>query len=106
MNHMVEEINQVTNQRAETVLEELCLVTFLVYCFDVVHRMDGLSDIPVREEVAGGRRGSNLNLGLSGNVVQTRSMGEHGDRVEVSCRRRTPGEDGTPKLFGGMDKEG
>ena len=58
---MVEEIGQITNQRAETVLEEPCLVAFFVCCFAV--------DVPVREEVAKRGRGSNLNMGQTGNVV-------------------------------------
>ena len=66
---MVEEISQITNQRAETVLEELCLVAFLVCCFAAVHRPDGLPDVPVGEEVARRWRASNLSLGLTGNVV-------------------------------------
>ena len=68
-NHMVEDFGQITNQRAETVLEELCLVAFLVCCFAVVHRPDGLLDVPVGEKVARRGRRSNLNLGLTGNVI-------------------------------------
>ena len=49
LNHMVEEIGQITNQRAETVLEELCLVAFLICCFAAVHRPDGLPDVLVGE---------------------------------------------------------
>ena len=68
-NHMVEEIVQITNQRVETMLEEFCLVAFLVCCFVVVHRLDGLSDVPIREEVARRGKGRNLNLGLTGDVI-------------------------------------
>lgn len=68
-NHMVEEIGQITNQRAETMLEKLCLVAFLVCCFATIHRPDGIPNVPVEEEVARRGRGSKLNLGLNGNVV-------------------------------------
>ena len=45
--YMVEEISQVTNQITEAMLEELCLETFLICCFVVVHHLDGFFDFLV-----------------------------------------------------------
>jgi hypothetical protein len=44
---MVEEMSQVRNQSTKTVLKELCLKTFLIYCFVVIHHPNSLSDVPV-----------------------------------------------------------
>ena len=85
--------------------EELWLVAFFICCFVVVHRPDGLLDISVREEVAGGRRGSNLNFGLAGNVIEIGGVGEHGSRVKVGWEKGTSREDGTPEKLGGMGEE-
>jgi len=56
--------------------------------------------------VAGEGRRCDLYLGLSGNVIKARGVREHGDWVEISGRRRTPGEDLAPELLRGMGKEG
>ena len=102
---MVEEIRKIANQSAETVLEELCLVAFLIYCFVVVHRPYGLLDVFVREEVAGERRGSNMNFGLVKNVIEIGGVGKHGSRVKVGWERRASREDCTLEMLGGMGKE-
>ena len=51
--------------------------------FAVVHCSDGLSDILVREEVVGGRRGSHLNVTLAENVIEVGGVGKHRSRVKV-----------------------
>jgi hypothetical protein len=44
---MVEEINQVRNQSTKSMLKELCMETFLVFCSVVVHHPNGIPDVTI-----------------------------------------------------------
>ena len=57
------------------------------------------------EEVTGGLGGNNLNGGLPGDVIQLGSVGEHGGGVKVGRGGRSPGKNGAPKFFRGMEEK-